>query len=120
MTDEGSFWHWLATGALALVVTILGFFGARTLSNYDERHSDHDKGLADHEKDIANTRLALTDFKTHVATNHPDKASIAAEITSLRQENRESNQRIHERMDAINSALQSLPKELLTMIKDIK
>lgn len=67
-----------------------------------------------------NSELDLERFKTHVALNHPDKTSVSSEISGLRQETRESTQRLHERMDGIADDIKALPHQILTLIKGAK
>lgn len=54
------------------------------------------------EKQSSECELSLERHKTHVAQNYAEKANIAVEIGALRQEQKESTSRLHDRIDTIS------------------
>lgn len=55
----------------------------------------------------------LAEFKTEVAKDYADKSSIALEISSLRQETRDSTTRLHDRIDVMSQDI----KQILQRVK---
>lgn len=80
-------------GLLALAVAVGSWLWCRVVSD-----------VRDLEDDMHASKLDLSEFKLHVAENHPTKNDIVAEAN----QNRETLSRLHDRIDVVSEDVKTL------------
>lgn len=113
---ESSFWHQTATGAIAIIVGLLGWIGRNELARIKERHKEHAEDIDCHRRKLADIPVK------YISKSDCDRLHEQAhdELSALVTEVREGFARLHQRLDDMAKLSNERHEKLRDLIDEAK